>query len=290
MLILGIDSSTTKLSVALNDGNKIIKNIAYSKDREFIKVIIPLVEVLLKRSNTELEAIDLFAVNTGPGDFTGTRIGISVAKTFALAENKPVFGVQCLDVLSAGIASQNSLEISRLLTKNFRVFILPVLDVKRSEVFFSCYRASVSEDKNTVAEIFSGGISFFVNKDSSERLMEYADLLQYFKDSLARETTTGTCREEDDGFSDTLDINSVLFTGGTAFLAYQDLKKLLVKVFGRQINLSKKNIFPAAGYLNTCAYWKAGLQQKMDTGPGSISDDQPIAPLYVRDFTPFVKK
>ncbi len=274
MLILGIDSSTAKLSVSLNNGNKIINNIAYSKNHEFMKVIIPLVEVLLKKSGKELSDVDLFAVNTGPGDFTGTRIGLSVAKTFALAESKPIFGIHCLDVLATGIASQNSMVISKLLSKNSRVFILPVLDVRRSEVFFSCHNVSVCEDENTIAEIFTRGKSFFINKASSERLLEYTDLLLYFKKSLVKENTVGT----------------VFFTGGTAFLAYPDLKKLLFEVFGRQVILYKKNIYPAAGFLNICAYWKAGLQRKRGSIVSGISGDDAIAPLYVRDFIPFGKK
>ncbi len=143
MQILGIDSSTKNLSIALSEDDTGHYGVNFSKETGFMVNIISCIDKAIKKAGKNISDVDAFSVNIGPGDFTGTRIGISVAKTLALVTEKPVYGIKALDACAAGILINGAAKISRLLQKKESVLLLPVLDVKRNEVFFSIYEASL---------------------------------------------------------------------------------------------------------------------------------------------------
>src|SRR4030043_2361682 len=103
MYILGIDSTTGRVSIAVNSDQQLLSKVEYGKNQKYMVSIISLIDKALKKVNVSPDFVDLFAVNIGPGDFTGTRIGISVAKTLAWVGNKPIYGIGSLDVVALGI-------------------------------------------------------------------------------------------------------------------------------------------------------------------------------------------
>src|SRR5665647_1581404 len=139
MQILGIDSSTKNLSVGFSQNDNRYFGVNFSKEAAFMVNIISYIDNVFKKAGKSISGVDAFSVNIGPGDFTGTRIGISVAKTLALVTEKPVYGISALDACAAGILLNSAAKINKLLQKKESVFLLPVLDVKRNEVFFSIY-------------------------------------------------------------------------------------------------------------------------------------------------------
>ena len=108
MLILGLDSSAVAGSCALCDvsGEKktIIATSFVNTKLTHSQTLMPMVEDMLKSCGAELKDIDLLAVNSGPGSFTGIRIGVAAVKGIAFALNKPCAGVSTLHSLAYNLA------------------------------------------------------------------------------------------------------------------------------------------------------------------------------------------
>ena len=108
MLILGLDSSAVAGSCALCEigGEKktVIASSFVNTKLTHSQTLLPMVEDMLKSSGYELKDIDLLAVNSGPGSFTGIRIGVAAVKGIAFALGKPCVGVSTLHSLAYNLA------------------------------------------------------------------------------------------------------------------------------------------------------------------------------------------
>ena len=102
MKILALDSSAVSASAAICDDNTIIGEFYTNTGFTHSQTLMPMIESLLKTTQTELSDIDAFAVCKGPGSFTGLRIGISCVKGMAMALNKPCIGISTLECIARG--------------------------------------------------------------------------------------------------------------------------------------------------------------------------------------------
>ena len=98
MKILAVDSSAAVASVAILSDNTVLGEYFLDNGNTHSETILPMTESLLSRLSMTLDEIDLFAVSIGPGSFTGLRVGVVSAKTFAWAVNADIIGVASLDV------------------------------------------------------------------------------------------------------------------------------------------------------------------------------------------------
>ena len=97
MKILAIDTATEVCSVAvLEDKNVILEKTLDAVNTHSV-ALLPLLEEVLSECNLNLNDIDLFACDSGPGSFTGIRIGLSTIKAFCDVTNKPCVGVTSLE-------------------------------------------------------------------------------------------------------------------------------------------------------------------------------------------------
>lgn len=126
MTILGIETATERLSVALLIENDTLERHTDSKSShcELINGFVS--ELLLERA-LYFENIDCVAVSIGPGSFTGLRIGIASAMGFAYAAGKPACGINTL----MGIAWYSGFP---------GTLVCPLIDAKRSEAYTALYR------------------------------------------------------------------------------------------------------------------------------------------------------
>ncbi|HEY8850286.1 MAG TPA: tRNA (adenosine(37)-N6)-threonylcarbamoyltransferase complex dimerization subunit type 1 TsaB [Thermoanaerobaculia bacterium] len=90
MLILGIDTSLSILSVALLHDSNLIGAVAMEGKGSRNEKLLPAIDWVLTESGIDRREIDLFAVTRGPGSFTGVRIGLATVQGMALALGKPV--------------------------------------------------------------------------------------------------------------------------------------------------------------------------------------------------------
>ncbi len=97
--ILAIDSSHAFCSVALNcDGR--IDSLNSAEPRQHAQELLPMIEELLARNHLAIPELDAIAVVSGPGSFTGLRIGAGVAQGLALGAQLPVLGVSSLAIMA----------------------------------------------------------------------------------------------------------------------------------------------------------------------------------------------
>lgn len=114
MLVLGLDASAVAGSCAICelDGEKsrIIAESFVNTKQTHSQTLLPMVEDMLKNSGVTLEQIDRIAVTSGPGSFTGIRIGVSAVKGLSYALNIPCVGVSTLHALAYNLCGfENSL-------------------------------------------------------------------------------------------------------------------------------------------------------------------------------------
>src|SRR5512134_1144294 len=98
-LLLAIDTSTLMAGVALYDGVHVLSEIIWHSPNHHTVELAPVVADVLKRSGIKAPDLKALGVATGPGSFTGLRIGMAFAKGLALAWRIPLVGIPTLDIL-----------------------------------------------------------------------------------------------------------------------------------------------------------------------------------------------
>jgi len=137
--ILAVDTAARACSVALADGGGTIAELNYFHGQTHSKHLATMVAALLDMASVRIDHVDAFAVDAGPGTFTGLRIGLATVKGLADATRKPAVGVSSLDVL----ASQ---------AEFFTGQICCMLDARRGEVYTARYAVRDSAVEKISAE------------------------------------------------------------------------------------------------------------------------------------------
>ena len=109
MLILAIDTALDACAVGVLDTNagELIAQESLGMKRGHAEALMPLLARVMKASGVPFMALDRIAVTTGPGSFTGLRVGLSAARGIGLAANKPVVGLTTLSAYAAPVVSRN---------------------------------------------------------------------------------------------------------------------------------------------------------------------------------------
>ncbi len=101
-MLVAIDTATDRASLALHDGYRVRAEYTWEAPRRHTVELTPRLAQSMEQLGLPYEKLSAVAVTTGPGSFTGLRVGISVAKGLAMARRVPLVGVPTLDVLAAG--------------------------------------------------------------------------------------------------------------------------------------------------------------------------------------------
>src|ERR1700684_4530062 len=109
MLILAIDTALDACAAAVLDteAGQLIAQESQAMKRGHAEALMPLIGRVIAASGPAFASLGRVAVTTGPGSFTGLRVGLSAARGIALAANKPVVGLTTLTAYAAPIVSQN---------------------------------------------------------------------------------------------------------------------------------------------------------------------------------------
>jgi tRNA threonylcarbamoyladenosine biosynthesis protein TsaB len=143
MRILAIETSGQRGSIATlsgaSDGLRTIGQTMLTADKRTAQSLAPALQSLLAEAGWPPASIELVAVAVGPGSFTGLRIGVTTAKTFAYAVGAEIVGVNTLHVL----AHQATVSCAPLWT---------IMDAQRGELFAARYDASPDADLRITRE------------------------------------------------------------------------------------------------------------------------------------------
>lgn len=126
MKILGIDTSTQVASVAVLDDNIVIGEFTINTKKTHSQKIMPMIENLLFDLEMEISDIDRIAVANGPGSFTGVRIGVTVAKGLAHANNIEIITLSTLATMAFNYMDSDYI-------------VCPLIDARRDQVYSAIY-------------------------------------------------------------------------------------------------------------------------------------------------------
>jgi tRNA threonylcarbamoyladenosine biosynthesis protein TsaB len=110
MLILAIDTALDACAAAVLDTgtSKVIAMESQAMKRGHAEALMPLIARVMKETGIPFAALDRIAVTSGPGSFTGLRVGLSAARGIGLAAGKPVVGLTTLSAYAAPIVSEGA--------------------------------------------------------------------------------------------------------------------------------------------------------------------------------------
>ncbi|MBO7209240.1 MAG: tRNA (adenosine(37)-N6)-threonylcarbamoyltransferase complex dimerization subunit type 1 TsaB [Clostridia bacterium] len=167
MKILAIDScSNVATGAVVSDGVVVSEFVINNKKTHSVKLL-PAIENMLADADLTYNDIDLFACTTGPGSFTGQRIGVATIKGLAHAVNKPVVGVSSLKSLAYNV-------------KYFDGLICPIMDARRQQV----YTATFDNGLNTINEDRAMALCDLLEELRGKKVIFLGDGVASFKDII----------------------------------------------------------------------------------------------------------
>ena len=101
-MLLALDTATRMIGIALHDGENLLAESLWLGGRRHTVLLAPEVALMLRKINAEVEALTAVAVTSGPGSYTGLRIGMAYSKGLALSHHLSLVDITTLDVLAQG--------------------------------------------------------------------------------------------------------------------------------------------------------------------------------------------
>ena len=142
-MILSLDSSAVTASVALTDGDKVIKSEFVNSGLTHSETLMPMVKrVMDGHSYDELDGI---AITAGPGSFTGVRIGVATVKGLAFNDNIPCYSVSTLEAIAYNFIDENAVVCAVMDARRMQ-FYNAIFSVKDGVVLRICDDRAISID------------------------------------------------------------------------------------------------------------------------------------------------
>jgi tRNA threonylcarbamoyladenosine biosynthesis protein TsaB len=129
--VLAVDTTTERGSVAVTEDDCVRGEVRLASSEGHSRRLLPAVDFLLHSLGLRPGDVEAFAVTTGPGSFTGLRVGLSTVQGLALGAGRPCLGMSALDVLAARIAGTAPASVA-------------LMDAYRGEVYGAVYDAEGS--------------------------------------------------------------------------------------------------------------------------------------------------
>lgn len=125
MLLLGLDTATPAVTVALHDGGQPLAQLVTVDAHRHAELLAPAIAKVIADAGAERDDLTGIAVGVGPGPYTGLRVGVVTAKVLGVALGIPVYGVCSLDVIAADVERDGG--------------FLVATDARRRELYWACY-------------------------------------------------------------------------------------------------------------------------------------------------------
>src|ERR1700722_15047886 len=147
MIVLAIDTCEARGSIAVLKDNATLHAVPHAVSEEYSSWLLPAVGSALGLAEITLGEVDLFAAASGPGSFTGERIGLTTVKAWSEVFSKPIVGVSGLEAVAA--QSQSTAH-----------YVASFIDAQRDQIFGALYHraegglALVEEEMVASPEVF----------------------------------------------------------------------------------------------------------------------------------------
>jgi len=128
VLVVGFDTATEAVSVALHDGERVVSEAFALDARRHSELLTPMIAKVMADAGAARGDLTGVAVGVGPGPYTGLRVGVVTARVLGSVLGLPVYGVCSLDILAAAAAAGTE--------------FLVATDARRREVYWARYDAS----------------------------------------------------------------------------------------------------------------------------------------------------
>ncbi len=126
MKILGLDSSGLVASVAVAEEGNLLAEYTVNYKKTHSQTLLPMLDELVKMIELDLHTIDAIAIATGPGSFTGLRIGSATAKGLGFALDKPLVEIPTVDGLAYNLWGSSDV-------------VCPLMDARRNQTYTGLY-------------------------------------------------------------------------------------------------------------------------------------------------------
>ena len=158
MKILAFETSAKAASVALTDGGKLLAESYQNTGMTHSQTLMVMAQELLKTCGLCPKDVDAVAVASGPGSFTGVRIGVAAAKGFAWGAELPCYGVSTLEAMARTMGV-------------WQGYIVPAMDARRSQVYTAVFHAEK-------------GVLTRVEEDMAISLQELGEKIKNYEENI----------------------------------------------------------------------------------------------------------
>lgn len=158
MKILAVDTSASPVSAALVEDGRLLGEFYLNVKTTHSQTLMPVISALLENTGTDIKDIDLFAVNAGPGSFTGVRIGVASVKGMSMPLDKPCAQVSTLESMAYCMPFQNGV-------------VCAVMDARCQQVYNALFR-------------IDEGIIERITEDRALSIDELSEELEYYDEKV----------------------------------------------------------------------------------------------------------
>ncbi len=127
MRILALDSSGLVASVAIASEEALLAEYTINYKKTHSQTLLPMLDEIVRMVDLDLSEVDAIAITSGPGSFTGLRIGSATAKGLGLALGKPIISVPTVDSLAYNLYGTDKI-------------VCPIMDARRDQVYTGLYK------------------------------------------------------------------------------------------------------------------------------------------------------
>lgn len=148
--ILLIETATDVCSVAVSEGNEILSSGHITEARSQASQLAPLIQDTVSRAGMQISGLAAVAVSSGPGSYTGLRVGVSTAKGICFGAGIPLIGIETLTAIACG-----TLKTGAAQEDPDGTVIIPMIDARRMEVYTALYDSSAQRISETEAIVLT---------------------------------------------------------------------------------------------------------------------------------------
>ena len=155
MYLLAVDTATNAGGAALARNAEVVGKVMVKTPMKYSDNIIPIVDFLLNQHGLQMKDLDALIVPTGPGSFTGLRIGMAVVKAFGQALDIPAVGISTLEALAYRF-------------RHVQERIVAMIDARRQQVFAAAFEVTQKDVTPLSEEVVVAPADWLKDFDQTE--------------------------------------------------------------------------------------------------------------------------